>query len=202
MWDDAARSNEAAYALSKEWHEPDLHSLSWLEYIYLQEGRKADAKALIAELEPTNEHARHIRESMQVRYAAETGEMTAFEFTDPTGRALRAIAEKRFADAERAIKEEESETEQHELRALLADARGNTDNAFREARLAIKSEESLGVPSGPPDDFKPANELYGELLLKAGRRKEALEQFRASLLRTPNRALSLAGAERSQRLSQ
>jgi predicted negative regulator of RcsB-dependent stress response len=53
------------------------------------------------------------------------------------------------------------------------------------------------VPSGPPDDFKPANELYGELLLQAGRKKEALEQFRASLLRTPNRALSLAGAAHS-----
>jgi predicted Zn-dependent protease len=74
--------------------------------------------------------------------------------------------------------------------------------ALRYAELAIKEEDKLGVPSGPPDDFKPANELYGELLLKAGRRKEALEQFRASLLRTPNRALSLAGAERSQRLSQ
>jgi Tfp pilus assembly protein PilF len=47
--------------------------------------------------------------------------------------------------------------------------------------------------------FKPANEVYGELLLKAGRPKEALEQFRASLLRTPNRAASLAGAARAAR---
>ncbi|HKO01763.1 MAG TPA: hypothetical protein VJ032_08725, partial [Thermoanaerobaculia bacterium] len=82
--------------------------------------------------------------------------------------------------------------------ALLASARGNTSDALRFAQLAIAAEEKLGVPSGPPDDFKPAHELYGELLLQVDRPKEALEQFQTSLLRTPNRAASLADAARAQ----
>ena len=58
---------------------------------------------------------------------------------------------------------------------------------------AAQSEENLGVPSGPPDTFKPAHELYGELLLRAGKKKEAAEQFRIELTRTPNRTASVAG---------
>src|SRR5581483_2040721 len=132
-------------------------------------------------------------------YAVETGEWTAFDFTDPVGRALRAIAEKRFADAQRAIDSlQEHDAERSELRAMLASARGEIDQALRYAQSAIKEEEKLGVPSGPPDDFKPANELYGELLLKAGKPKEALEQFQQSLLRTPNRAASVEGLARAQ----
>jgi tetratricopeptide (TPR) repeat protein len=209
MWDDAARSNEAAFALSKEWHEPDLHSLSWLQYVYLQQHRTADAKQLLGQVDAKDDHARGVRETMQVRYAVETGEWSAFDFTGPVGLALRAIAETRFDDAERAIKDADSkkgeahadvsEPEPDELRALLAAARGQMKEALHYAELAIKQEEKLGVPSGPPDDFKPANELYGELLMKAGRMQEASEQFHISLLRTPNRAASLAGA---QRLSQ
>jgi tetratricopeptide (TPR) repeat protein len=130
MWDDAARSNEAAYALSKEWHEPDLHSLSWLEYIYLQQHRAADAKRLLGEIDGKSEHARGVRETMEVRYAVETGEWSAFDFSGPVGRALRAIGEKRFDDAEREIKNAEamkdddhygtSAPEPDELRAFLA----------------------------------------------------------------------------------
>jgi tetratricopeptide (TPR) repeat protein len=207
MWDDAARSNEAAYALSKEWKQPDHHSLSWLQYIYLQQHRAADAKRLLSEVDGDNDHSRGIRETMQVRYAVETGQWSAFEFAGPVGRALRAIAEKRFDDAEREIRNADAKKdddhydvtapEPDELRALLAAARGQMKEALEFAQRAIKEEDALGVPSGPPDDFKPANELYGELLLKAGRRKEALEQFRASLMRTPNRALSVSGAAQS-----
>ena len=50
---------------------------------------------------------------------------------------------------------------------------------------------------GPPQNVRPAVELYAELLLRAGKANEALEQFRVSLLRTPNRAASLAGAARA-----
>ena len=197
MWEDAARSNEASYALSKEWGEPDMHSLSWLQYVYLQQHRYADARRLIDEASGDH-HASAVRETMKVRYAVETGDYT-LDFTDSIGKALRAIAEKRFADAQKAIDEEAKNSDEpgpDELRALLASARGDTDAALRYAKAAIKLEEKLGVPSGPPNDFKPAHELYGELLLKAGRKKEAAEQFDISLLRTPNRAASLAGAQR------
>ena len=199
MWDDAARSNEAAYALSKQWGKPDMHSLEWLEYAYLQQHRYPDAKRLIAEANSIY----HARENMQIRYALETGEWSAFEFDTPFGRGMRAIVERRLSDAQHAIdelsasKERGADAERLELMALLDSARGDTASALRTAKLAIAAEQTLGVPSGPPEDFKPANELYGELLLRSGKSKEALEQFQTSLLRTPNRAMSLAGVQRA-----
>lgn len=53
----------------------------------------------------------------------------------------------------------------------------------------------MGSPPGPP--VKPSYELYGEILLHAGRRAEAAEQFARSLIRYPNRAHSLLGAARA-----
>jgi thioredoxin-like negative regulator of GroEL len=41
--------------------------------------------------------------------------------------------------------------------------------------------------------MKPAFELYGEMLLAAGRAREAAEAFEQALLRTPQRTPSLAG---------
>ncbi|HKB80568.1 MAG TPA: hypothetical protein VKH35_12720, partial [Thermoanaerobaculia bacterium] len=201
-WEDAAHSNEAAYALSLKWNEPDLHSLSWLQYAYLQLHRYADAKRLIGEVKGSDHRANEVRETMQVRYAVETGDWNGLQFSEPVGRALQALAAKRFADARRSIDEAAAKDpngpEPEELRALLAAGRGDTDAALRDAASAVKQEETLGVPSGPPEDFKPANELYGELLLQAGKPKEALAQFQASLLRTPNRAASVAGLKRAQ----
>ncbi len=55
MWDDAVRSDEASFAASVAWvkrtgrtaAEQDFHSLSWLHYEYLQQGRFADARRLM-----------------------------------------------------------------------------------------------------------------------------------------------------------
>ena len=52
-------------------------------------------------------------------------------------------------------------------------------------------------PAGPPALIKPSHELFGELLLKAGKPAEAAEQFKAAMLRQPNRARSLLGAARA-----
>jgi len=193
MWDETARSNEAAYALSKEWKQPDMHSLTWLQYAYLQEHRYADAKKLIAEA------GEHHGEDMKVRYAAESGDWDAFVFHEPLGKALQAIHNRKFDEAEARIKElKDDGPEPDEVRAMLAGAKGNWNDAFRYAQKAIAAEEKLGVPSGPPENFKPAHELYGELLMQAGKRSEAVAQFETSLLRTPNRAASVSDLERAQ----
>ena len=192
MWDETARSNEAAYALSKEWKQPDMHSLTWLQYAYLQQHRYADAKRLI------DEAGEHHSEDMKVRYAVESGDWDAFMFHEPLGKALQAIHHKRFEEAEKLIAEMKPEgPEPDEVRALLLGAMGNWDEAFRYARQAIAAEEKLGVPSGPPENFKPAHELYGELLMQAGKTSEAVAQFEISLLRTPNRAASVVDLEKA-----
>ncbi len=223
MWPEAAKANEQAWALSKEWvarehaasDKRDLHSLSWLQYVYLQQRRPADARRLLDEVAPKEGEGmreRHARESMQARYAIESGDWGAFDFAgthEPAAmfaRGMRAIAANDAAEAERAAKDlagmghdrsaveaRTVETMVQELRASMAMAHGDTAAALRLAAEAAQSEESLGVPSGPPDTFKPAHELYGELLLRAGKKKEAAEQFRMELTRTPNRTASVAG---------
>ena len=62
---------------------------------------------------------------------------------------------------------------------------------------AVKREEAMPAPSGPPDLIKPSHEVFGEILLAAGDAKRAREQFARSLGRHPNRARSLVGAARA-----
>jgi tetratricopeptide (TPR) repeat protein len=87
--------------------------------------------------------------------------------------------------------------QEKEVQALALQARGKTEEALTLLREAVELEERMPPPSGPPVPLKPAHELYGEVLLEAGRAEEASRQFEASLLRTPNRAASLLGAARS-----
>jgi tetratricopeptide (TPR) repeat protein len=84
-----------------------------------------------------------------------------------------------------------------EIEAVLAATRGNYDEAIAVMKKATAMEEELGPPSGPPPLIKPSHELFGEILLRAGRLKEASQEFAASLLRQPNRARSLIGAARA-----
>src|SRR5262249_44595257 len=160
-----------------------------------QQHRAADARKLLDEVPAKPDEGmreRHARESMQARYAIESGDWGAFDFNgahepgSSFARGLRAIAANDAAEAERAAKELSAmqrergnveartvETMAIELRAAMQMAHGDTNGALKLAAEAVLSEESLGVPSGPPDTFKPAHELFGELLLRSGKKKEA-----------------------------
>ncbi|HYC91637.1 MAG TPA: tetratricopeptide repeat protein [Thermoanaerobaculia bacterium] len=221
MWDEAAASNEQSYAASKAWVERaklpsskrDLHSLTWLHYIYLQQGRRDDAMRLLQEVDsPLSERERSTRARMLAAWAVETGEAveeaTGSDEKDAHcaagyatsndaalyARALTAIRRKDFRAAGKAIASLKgnitSDVMALTLRALLEQKRGRLSKAIKLAEEAVAREAMLGAPSGPPDVLKPAHELYGELLSAAGRCDEAREQFRLSLLRTPNRRLS------------
>ena len=71
------------------------------------------------------------------------------------------------------------------------------DKAIELMKQATALEEQMSAPYGPPTLIKPTHELYGEILLRAGKPAEAAEQFRTALLRQPNRARSLLGAARA-----
>jgi tetratricopeptide (TPR) repeat protein len=186
MWPEAAKANEEAYALSKEWvarehaagDKRDLHSLSWLQYVLLQQRRNAEAKRLIGEVaagDGEGMRERHTREQMQARYAIETGDFGAFDFAgvhEPAAifaRGLRGIAANDAAAAthaagelEAAVKDKSgiearvADTMLHELRASMAMAAGDAAHALQLAAEAVRIEETIGVPSGPPEMFKPA----------------------------------------------
>jgi tetratricopeptide (TPR) repeat protein len=81
-----------------------------------------------------------------------------------------------------------------ELQALIAQAKGQGDQAIALLKEAVEIEESMRAPNGAADPIKPSHELLGEVLLAAGKGKEAADAFETSLLRMPNRARSLMGA--------
>src|SRR5207253_2131305 len=78
------------------------------------------------------------------------------------------------------------EIRQLEIAALDASMKKDHTRATELMKNAIALEEELGPPSGPPNLIKPSYELFGEVLLRAGKPEAALEQFKATLLRQPN----------------
>jgi len=81
-----------------------------------------------------------------------------------------------------------------ELAALVAEAKGQKDQAIAILTDAVKIEEGMRPPRGAADPVKPSHEVLGEVLLRAGRAREAAAAFDASLLRMPKRARALMGA--------
>ena len=81
-----------------------------------------------------------------------------------------------------------------ELQALIAQTKGQTDQAIALLKEAVEIEESMRPPNGAADPIKPSHELLGEVLLRAGRPADAAKAFDTCLLRMPNRARSLHGA--------
>jgi len=64
-------------------------------------------------------------------------------------------------------------------------------------RDAAALEDRMPAEFGPPPDVKPAHELFGEMLLEAGRAAEAQREFARALALAPKRALSLLGLGRA-----
>jgi tetratricopeptide (TPR) repeat protein len=86
-----------------------------------------------------------------------------------------------------------------EIAALKASMNKDHGRAIELMKQATALEEAMSAPSGPPALIKPSHELFGEILLRAGKPAEAAEQFKVSLQRQPNRARSLLGANEAQK---
>jgi len=125
--------------------------------------------------------------------AAKTGDMAAAEAAET---ALKDITAKvqggptSYAAKPHLIREKE-------LGAIVRWAKGQKDEALAFAKEAAEVEKSMAAPSGPPEPIKPAFELYGEMLMEAGRAKEAAQAFEQALLRTPKRTPSVLGLARA-----
>jgi hypothetical protein len=265
MWPEAAASNEAAWESSDAWMKRknlslsvrDYHSLHWLLYVYLQQGRYNDAEKLLklmkkvmsestydnklrpgyyennyanmaaafvveterwdiaGELFPesvvantydqatsTNSHGHNTMSgpgaTLRTSSASVTlplfirglaGAMTGSEMGPQNIARLQSL---------RAIKSSSSaEILELEIAALSASMKKDHANAIQLMQKATGLEESMSPPYGPPGLIKPSHELFGEILLRAGKPQEAAEQFKISLQRQPNRARSLLGAARA-----
>lgn len=125
--------------------------------------------------------------------AAKTGDLAAAEAAEAQLKATTAKTQggpTSYAAKPHLIREKE-------LGAILRWAKGQKDEALQFAKEAADVEATMSAPSGPPDPIKPAFELYGEMLLDAGRAREAAQAFEQALLRTPNRTPSVRGLQRA-----
>ncbi len=251
MWPEAAASNEAGWGASVAWVKRqglhlglrDYHSLYWLQYVYLQQGRYKQAEELLALKRKDMREADHQQkgkpfghkgdvgryfDEMAATYVVETQRWEAaaqlFERAAPKDdgktRALPAYirglvaaqrglpeAETAFAelqalckqgkDADQTRRAKPSEVKELQVAAVARAAKVAYDDAIALMKTAVELEEKEKPPSGPPDMIKPSHELFGEILLRAGRPHEAAQQFATSLVRHPKRARSLLGAARA-----
>jgi len=281
MWPEAAASNESAWEASDAWVKRknlsigmrDYHSLHWLLYVYLQQGRYGKAEELLTLMKQTMSESTYNNKlrpgyyennyaNMAAAFVVETerwdlatklfpdsslegpvapvsaagsghsghsapqtssSSSSATVTTDGpmTVRASNrsqtlplfvrglAGAASGSAQAEKSLQGLKAvpvsgnpragmlEIRELEIAALMAAMKLDYDRAITSMKQATSLEEAMGPPSGPPGLIKPSHELYGEILLQAGRPREAAEQFRIALLRQPNRARSLLGAARA-----
>lgn len=246
MWDDAIAANELSIRVADERVKqkglgPDqrnYHSLMWLEYAYLQEGRYSDAHRVLEDLAQSASQSKSARAldhlaGAKAAYAIETGEpdkLTGeFDFKKAGRTALTAVAtaqgfilvrKGRMEEARRLYastvkqlyvapaagsphasmpmasaspSDKAAQIMIRQFEAELLFAEGKRDDALRMAAKTAEQEDALSFEFGPPVPVKPAHELYGEMLLGAGRAHEAREQFRRALARAPRRALAMRG---------
>ena len=94
---------------------------------------------------------------------------------------------------------EQAEIMLREMEAVDLFAQGRRSEAFTMMDRAAALQARMPKPIGRPFPVKSADELYGELLLAAGRGKEAIVLFDRALARTPNRSRAVLGLARAYR---
>jgi tetratricopeptide (TPR) repeat protein len=266
MWPEAAASNESAWEASDTWMKRknlslsvrDYHSLHWLLYAYLQQGRYSQAEQLLnlmkkvmAESTYDNKLRPDYYENNYANMAAsfivetERWNLTPNLFpTEPSAVAPGKTQGKETpmggshgghgggggptVDGKATVRTSRASTvlpvfvrglaaavngsssvasvggsgssqkiKDLEIAALSASMKKDHDKATELMKQATALEEQMSAPYGPPTLIKPTHELFGEILLRAGKPAEAAEQFKTALLRQPNRARSLLGAARA-----
>ena len=85
--------------------------------------------------------------------------------------------------------------------AWLAHAEGRNEEGLKLMRAAADLEDSTDKSPVTPGAIVPARELLGDLLLELRQPRQALLEFEASLLVSPNRFDGLYGAARAAELS-
>ena len=271
MWPEAAASNLSAWESSDAWMKRknlspnvrDYHSLHWLLYVYLQQGRYNQAEQLLSLMKKVMSETTYDNKlrpgyhennyaAMAAAFVIETERWNLAADLFPESKAAPATSEQSATSANQgshgghgatptaatvrassanlmlplfvrglaaavnggAVDQSLAGLETLrsdnvpartamvtirtlEISALSASMKKEHDKAIELMKKATALEEQMSPPSGPPNLVKPTHELFGEILLRAGKPVEAAEQFKVALLRQPNRARSLLGAARA-----
>lgn len=107
--------------------------------------------------------------------------------------ALQAIAKQPPGEGETAEQTEYLEILGLLLQSVIDQSGGHIDEAIAAATDAARRYDAMPFDFGPPVPVKPPHELAGELLLQAGRPKDAVAEFDLSLKTAPRRAVSMLG---------
>ena len=226
MWDDVVSQNEIASGHDHDNWTPG-HYTQWLHYAYLQQGRHADALHMLENMKkgPLDGRITPGLASMGARYLVETekwdGPVGSWPVNDaslgPGGGlywafasglqaakkgnaagAAAALANVSKANAARGASLEEVDVIlEKEMTALVKFAEGKREEGLSLMREATQREDSMPFEFGPPPIIKPSHELYGEMLMEAGKPKEAHAEFLRALELAPKRARSLLGLARA-----
>jgi tetratricopeptide (TPR) repeat protein len=233
LWDEAAEADHASWMVSVarvrekglSIAERDYHSLSWLVYEYLQQGRFQHAresmmqfeevvgatKDLVRKDEFATLRAYHAVESEQWH---ESIAQRAYDNADELfalgmGAAMVGPIERARAVLETMRRLSRTDPDEgrrmletimeRQLEALVHLAEGRIEPALAAAADAARQEDTLPRPVGRARPVKPSHELLGEVLLRAGRPVEAATAFERSLWRAANRSRSVLGLARAAR---
>ena len=231
MWAEAAASDEASFRASLAWVERqglgvgmrDHHSLSWLLYESLQQGRFQKARETLDTIAPAIQatgasRLKAVQSDMRARFVVETRSFqdlaTARDFATSAElfaigmsalrRAVPNTPDMALSELKRRAGAPGSGNRQldvavmeKELAGLMAVVAGRPGDAVLRLQEAVALERELPPPLGPPRPIKPASELFGEILLEIGKPREASAEFERALARWPNRSASLLGLARA-----
>ena len=225
-WAEAAATDQASFAQSINWVNQhgfrigmrDYHSLSWLCYEVLQQGRFRRARETLdlirAGVADTGaQRLKAIESVMRAQYVIDTRswEMLRDQADFSTAAELFAIgmsgaeagrprvAALALGELQRRSQSGklDSAVMEKELAAIVELREGRKARAVMLAEEAVAFEKRLPPPLGPPRPVKPALELYGEILLETGRAQDAAVAFEQALARWPKRSASLLGLARA-----
>ena len=87
------------------------------------------------------------------------------------------------------------------LGAWIKFASGKTEDGLAQIRVAAEWEDKTEKHPVTPGPIIPARELLGDMLMQAGKPKEALAAYEHSMRVEPNRFRGLAGAARAAELA-
>jgi tetratricopeptide (TPR) repeat protein len=96
---------------------------------------------------------------------------------------------------------EQVRIQQRIARAWQLFAQGQRDQGITELSAAADAEDQTDKAAISPGPLAPARELLGYMLLEAGRHKDALAAFEATMKKEPNRFRGAYGAARAAELA-
>jgi hypothetical protein len=157
----------------------------------------ADAMALTVRPAPNTPYTEAITHFARAVGAARGGK--------PTEAAADIAKLRALHDRELELKDaywaEQVDIQRRVAAAWVAYANGQKDEGTKLLAAAADAEDLTDKSAVTPGPIAPARELYGFMLLDAGRGKEALAAFEAVTKKEPNRFLALYGAGKAAEAS-